>query len=146
MEKRLRRAGWLVPAVLLVAAASGCGSRGSDSAGVSDSRVMIDLYNTYLQEHNNRPPPNEQEFRAFITERQDRLAKAGMTIDQMFVSPRSSGPLGWVYGSRLPTDQRGVAYFAYETTPVDGKRLVLAPRGTAEMDETQFRTVFPNAP
>jgi len=38
-------------------------------------------------------------------------------------------------------------FIAYEKTPVDGKRLVIATRGMfEEMDEARFRTVFPNTP
>jgi hypothetical protein len=146
MENRMFSINWLALMMLGIAAASGCGGgSGSGSEGVSDTRVMIDIYSAYLQEHNNRPPPSEQAFRTFVQQRQDRLEKAGMTIDQMFVSPRGSGELKWVYGDRLPADARGVTYLAYENAPADGKRLVFAPRGTTEMEETQFKTVFPNA-
>ena len=50
----------------------------------------------------------------------------------------------WVYGGAIPTGPLG-NYFAYEQTPVNGKRLVIANLGMyEEMDEAKFRATFPN--
>jgi hypothetical protein len=135
-------------AVLL--AMLGCGSgSGSSAAGAIDYpkvRAMANIYSGYLGEHRDQPPANEQTFREYLTTKQDNLDRSGLTIDQMFVSPRGSGPLMWVYGGTIPTGPLGT-YFAYEQTPVDGTRLVIANLGMyEELDEAKFRATFPNSP
>jgi hypothetical protein len=107
---------------------------------------MGGFYAGYLGAHNNQPPKDEVEFRAYLATQQEALDKAGLSIDEMFLSPRG-GPLAWVYGARPPVGPMGMTYVAYETTPVDGKRLVIAGGGmTKEMDDAEFRQVFPNVP
>jgi hypothetical protein len=68
-----------------------------------------------------------------------------MTIDAMFVSPRSGKPLKWVYGRNPPfLKQNGMICVAYETECMGGKRLVFGARGMfAELDDSQFRSLFP---
>jgi hypothetical protein len=128
----------------------GCGASDSTTAAVADygkSRAMVGFYTLYMNEHKNQPPANEQAFRDWLDTKQDRLQQAGLTIDEMFASPRNSQALEWVYGRRPPAGGQGITYVAHEKSPVNGKRLVLATRGMyEEMDESQFSRVFPNAP
>jgi hypothetical protein len=110
-------------------------------------RTMSAFYEGFLSEHRGQPPKNEQTFRDYLNKKQENLQKAGLTIDQMFVSPRNDKPLQWVYGSTPPVyRQNNMICYAYESESTSGKRLVLGGRGmVAELDESQFKTVFPNA-
>jgi hypothetical protein len=151
MENRWQRMDRCLLAVLAFALA-GCGGGDSGSAATdaivvdySSTRVLASLYSQYLSEHKNQAPPNEQAFREFLGTKQETLERAGLTIDDMFASPRNGQPLEWVYGRKPPAGRVGT-YFAYEKTPVDGKRLVIATRGMyEEMDEAQFNTLFRKA-
>jgi hypothetical protein len=133
---------------LLLAILNGCGGSqpaGGQSSDTAKLRAMQSLYQQFMSQHNEQPPRDEQEFRDFINTKQDQLQKAGLTVDQVFVSPRG-GPMNWNYGTNPAGGQRGSTYFAYESEPTDGKRLVIAARGVSEMDETQFREAIPGAP
>lgn len=150
MEKWLERFVRLVTVFGMLALA-GCGGGGSGEAPVADygrTRAMGGFYEAYLSAQRGQPPANEQVFRDFLNTKQENLQKAGLTIDAMFVSPRNGKPLTWVYGKVLPKDPKsGITYFAYESEPEDGKRLVIGGRGVyEEMDEARFRSVFPNTP
>jgi hypothetical protein len=106
---------------------------------------MANSYSRYVGEHHNRPPADEQDFRAYLATKQSELERSKLTIDQMFTSPRGNGALVWAYGETIPTGTLG-SYFAYEQTPVNGKRLVIANLGMyEEMDEARFHATFPNA-
>lgn len=137
---------------ILVLALAGCGGGGDGSAGMHESDTttmcaMSGLYGQYLGQHKNQPPPNEKAFRDYLNTKQDDLQRVGLTIDQMFVSPRNGEPFEWVYGRKPPAGPAGMTYVGYEKTSVDGKRLVIATRGMyEEMDDAKFRTVFPKAP
>ena len=101
----------------------------------------------YLADHKNQAPPNEQAFREYLGTKEDNLRKSGISIDAMFTSPRDGEPLVWVYGRKPPAGPAGMTYLGYEKTPVDGKRLVIATRGMYDqIDETQFRKLFPKTP
>lgn len=147
---RLQRLGWVLLAALLPALV-GCGQNSGGSAGVTRAdmrvvRAMGGYYAAYQYEHLGQSPPNEQAFRDYLSSIQDRLNNAGITVEQMFRSPRSDQPIVWVFGRNPPSDSRGVTYLAYEAEPIDGKRLAVIPRGGYELiDEAQFRSLFPDA-
>jgi hypothetical protein len=127
----------------------GSGGNEATALGTMDFkrlRAMADIYSGYLNGHRSQAPPNDEAFRAYLATKQADLDRAGLTIDEMFVSPRGVGTIQWIYGIVPPTNKYGMTFLAYETTPVDGKRLAIALRGQfQEMDETQFRATFPNA-
>jgi hypothetical protein len=146
-EHWVRRVDWLVLLAVLCAV-PGCGGSGSSAKGVIEYRrvrAMTDLYTGYLGEHRGQPPANEQAFRQYLATKQDDLERSELTIDQMFMSPRETGPLVWVYGMLPPSGPMGT-YYGYEQTPVDGKRLVIANLGMYELvDDARFHATFPNA-
>ena len=108
---------------------------------------MAAFYGAYLQEHGGQPPPDEQAFRDFLAAKQPELETAGLSVDDMFISPRSPSSIQWIYGGALPVGPSGMEYFAYEQQPIDNARLVIASRGIFDlMDESRFHEVFPNAP
>lgn len=130
--------------------AIGCGSGGASSTGVSKGdyeslRTTSALYEMYMKEHGGKTPPDEQAFRTFVSGKQDILDKVGKTAEAVLSSPRSGEPFVFVVGKKLPVNrQTGMTYVAYEKTPVEGSRLVLAMRGIYElMDEAKFNQVFP---
>jgi hypothetical protein len=138
-------------AITLLAAAlsaAGCGSKARESAVADYSRVraMGDFYSGFFAENRGQPPKDEQAFRDYLNTKQEQLKKAGLTVDDMFKSPRAEGPLVWVYGKRAPVGSSGISYVGYEKIPIANKRLVIGTRGVYEqLDEAQFRKVFPNA-
>jgi hypothetical protein len=146
------RLSWLALAAVF-SALPGCGSAdgGAGSAPVADHsrvRTMTDFYQSYLSANRNQAPKDEAAFRAYLVTKQEQFQKAGLTVDQMFTSPRNGKPLKWVYGKSPPLwRQTGMTCFGYEAEPTNGKRLVIGGRGMFdELDESQFRTVFPNSP
>jgi hypothetical protein len=145
---------WSALATLLVvvagcSSADGGGSGGSNVpvADYSKVRSITAFYEAYLGEHRGQPPQDEQAFRAYLATKQDRLQKVGLTVEQMFVSPRNGKPLAWVYGMSPPLwRQTGITCYGYEAEPSNGKRLVIGSRGMYdEMDQSQFKSVFPKA-
>jgi hypothetical protein len=130
--------------------AIGCGgassSTGMDADDYATLRSASGMFSQYMGANNGKTPPDEQAFRAFLETKKDVLDKTGKTVDQLLTSPRSGEPLVYVYGKKPVSGPAGMVYFAYEKTPVDGKRLVVASRGMYEqMDEAQFRKFFPDA-
>jgi hypothetical protein len=100
---------------------------------------LADLYAAYLGAHSDQPPPDEQAFRQFLQTKQSNLERAGLTVDEVFVSPRNGEPLDWVYRGPLPTIANGMTVFAYEKSSADGKRLVIARRGMYQViDQAEF--------
>jgi hypothetical protein len=139
----------IVAVVVLGLGLAGCGGGGSAAkttvADYSKIRAMGVVYSAYLEEHAGQPPQGEQEFRDYLSGKQELLDRTSLSVDEMFTSPRGK-PLTWVYGQPPPRGSAGMTYFGYETEPVDGKRLVIAGRGMyEEMDDAQFRKVFPEA-
>jgi hypothetical protein len=138
----------LIAIGMLVIAVLGCGQGASKPKGMGTVAVSSYLYDDCYRANGGQAPSDEQAFRQFLTTRQTRLNESGMTADDVFKSPRTGGPIQWVYGATPPTSREtGIVFVGYETEPVDGKRLVIAMRGISqEMDDAKFRTLFPNAP
>jgi len=136
---------WWTIALLVLA---GCGQKAAPGAAPVGTplKEYASFYEQYLKANKNQPPANEQAFRAFLETKQDQLATAGLTIDQMFQSPRNGSPMTWVYGMKPPSGGYGETYVAYEQAPVDGTTMVISLRGTqVHMDDAWFRQVFPRA-
>jgi len=137
-------------AVLLLSSALGCGS-GDNAAGVTTNdytvfRSLAGLYVNYQSQHNGKTPDNEQEFRDFLQTKQAVLSDMELSVDQLLTSPRNGKPLQVVCGRQPPAGPNGMRVIAYESEPVEGKRLVIAPRGMYEViDETEFQKFFPEA-
>jgi hypothetical protein len=65
----------------------------------------------------------------------------------VFTSPRTGGAFTWVYDGKKPVGPGGMTVFGYEAAPTDGKRLIVGSRGMREeIDEAEFKKLFPNAP
>ncbi|MCI0351954.1 MAG: hypothetical protein L0Z53_21240 [Acidobacteriales bacterium] len=145
-----RLSGLALAAGLLALAGCGAGNSSAQppAADYGKVRSMTGFYDAYLAAHRGQPPPSEQAIREYLNSKQDNLQKAGLTVDEVFVSPRNAKSLQWVYGRKPPLlRQQGMTGYAYEAEAVDGKRLVIGGRGMfVEIDETQFRALFPKTP
>lgn len=133
--------------VALVLPGCGGGDSGSESTGLDleSVRARSNVYNLFLAKNRFQPPKDEAAFRQFLSSQQGSLEKSGLTIDEMFVSPRNGETLQWVYGKRLPT-AGGISVFAYETKAVDGQRLLLGDRGAyITVNDAEFKKAFPDA-
>jgi hypothetical protein len=107
---------------------------------------MSSLYGGYAIADKGQPPKDEAAFRAYLETKVDELQKAGLTVDDMFVSPRGQ-PIQWVYGTKPVSGRAGMKYIGYEQAPVANKRLVIAANGMYDlMEEAEFRRSFPGAP
>jgi hypothetical protein len=142
---------WLVWTLLIGLALTIAGCSGSSAGSKSAQldahavRARSDMYSLYLATHKYQPPKDEAEFRQFLSSEQSRLEEAGLTVDQMFTSPRSGAPMTWVFAKRPPT-VGGISVYAYESNAVDGQRLILGDRGMSVIiDDAQFKTQFPDA-
>lgn len=137
-----------LPALMLIVLV-GCG--GKTSSGLSQRsyqgiRALSAAYEGYLAQNQGMPPQDEQAFRQYLESRQSDWDAVGISIDDMLCSPRTGEPFMLVCGKKPPTGKTGTTYIAYETSPVDGKRLVIAIRGMfEEMDEARFKLIFPGA-
>jgi hypothetical protein len=137
----------IIPILILLA---GCGSNGgavrTPAGDYSAIRKIEWYYDEYVGTHSSQPPKDEQVFREYLNSKQDGLTRDGLTVDQIFVSPRNGEPLVWLYGKTLVTGPMGMNYIAYEKSSTDGKRLALAAGGRYEvLDEAKFHSLFPDA-
>ena len=139
---------WLLSG-LVVMTPVGCGGGAVSTPTTSMSaklQAMASLYSSCVTANKGRPPQDESAFREYLNTKQDVLQPAGLTVDEVFVSPRSSQPLQWVYGKMSRGNHFGMKIVAYEIESDDAKRLVIASNGVYDyVDESQFRQVFPSA-
>jgi hypothetical protein len=140
---------WLAIAAVTVAGCNHATGNGGDDVVSDYSRVrsMSAFYQAYLTTNRGQPPRDEQAFRTFLTAKEGELQKVGLTIEQMFTSPRDDRPFKWVYGMKPPPwRQKNITCYGYEVEPTNGKRLVVGSRGMYdEIDESQFRSLFPKS-
>jgi hypothetical protein len=92
---------------------TGCGGGKPEEGVIEYRRVrsMTDFYAAYVAAQRGQAPPSEQAFRQYLATKQDQLNAVGLTVDEMFVSPRRTGPLIWIYGTPPPSGPMGT-YFA----------------------------------
>jgi hypothetical protein len=131
--------------VLLIAAASGCGAKSSDSdpQNAAEFKALLTLY--YAMARTGQPPKNEEEFKSQIRGNlAPMLEKLAVTdADGLFTSKRDGKPLVILYGSR-PSSGAGQDVVAYEQDGVDGKRLVGFSLGMVEeADQARFDELVP---
>lgn len=143
-----RRSSIALAAAVLAVTLAGCGRGGSSShGGLSTATVSArtNLYNAYMAAHKGQPPKSEADFRQYLETQKARLEQAGLTVDQVFISPRSGEQLVWVYGRQPPRAAAGLTILGYEKNSLEGQRLVVGARGMHLMiDETQFKRLFPD--
>jgi len=126
----------IVAGALWLGVAIGCQQRSSttDDAGHSRMKVVGILYGMYMSEHGGKAPPNASEFRAFIEREPANWNKLAPTVDELLSSPRDRSPLKLLYGDAVKAAASGsLPWIAYESTPIDGQRMIVDCRGTVEL-------------
>lgn len=133
-------------AMFALSIVAGCGKGAADTPSGGTYRARANMYSAFMTAHKRQPPKSEAEFRQFLTTQQPKLEQAGLTVDQIFISPRNKEPLEWVYGRRPPMAAGGLTILGYEKSAVDGQRLIVGARGIhLTMDDAQFKRLFPSA-
>ncbi len=127
----------------------GCRSPdGMNNASPDDSRIkeLTTTYAMYMNLKGGRPPANEADFKAFISESGDApLKSAGVgTVEELFVSPRDNELYVIAYGSEAAKRISQGGAVIYERNGKDGRRLVGNRGGFVdELDEAEFRRLVP---
>jgi hypothetical protein len=126
---------------MLAVTLTGCGGGDASSNAHSHIRVLTRFY-TRVSMELKRPPKDEAEFKDKIKATNADLSAFGAdSVDELFVSERDGQPLKVVYGS----PPKGSDVVVWETTGVDGKRMVGHQIGSVEeVDEAKFRELVPN--
>jgi hypothetical protein len=128
----------IAAALLLVI--TGCGSQAVAPTATEGRRIgAIVTTHNMMERATGRLPPNEQEFKKFITEKgsqmMDRAAVTG--VDELFVSDRDGQPLVVTYGKYPP--EMAAKIVVYEKSGADGKRFVGYNSGAVELvDDARF--------
>jgi hypothetical protein len=133
-------------ALLLVMA--GCGAQTVAPTATAGRRVsaIVTMHNS-MERATGRLPPNEQEFKKFITEKGSQMMeRAGVTsVDELFVSDRDGQPLVVTYG-KYPAGMTS-KIVVYEKNGAEGKRFVGYNVGAVELvDDARFSELVPNPP
>ncbi len=111
----------------------GCGGGNSANSDPSKSNLAAFsiLYARFRIANRGKNPQNEQELRSFIESKGSTvLEAAGLSVDDVFVSDRDNERIVVVYGDK-PLMCDGQEVIAYESTSVDGERLIASPTGSA---------------
>jgi len=138
-----------VAAVALLVSGGCRKSRGQTAPArtAESSLVQISvLFGRYSSRHRGRGPGSEAEFRRFIAEhgRRSLTAAAVSSIDELLTSPRDKQPFQVRYGLKAgPPGTPGGRIVAYETTGVNGSRLVVDPLGKVrEVDQQELEELL----
>lgn len=127
---------------LSVVGCSGPKASHADRETISNLHPLVVMYQLFSRQNRGLPPPNEQQFRAFITSQgAATVGKETEAVDKMFVSSRDGKPFVVVYGKRpIPTDQ----VIIYEQEGINGKRMVASGGGMIrELDAAEFEQRVP---
>jgi hypothetical protein len=125
---------------LFVAAAIGCGERGSgQKLPESNLRLVAVLYNQYVSAHGGEAPVDAADFRAFVESLGPGvLQRAGLSgLDDLLESRRDGQPFALKYRNGDWALDRAIAY---ERKGVEGTRFVATNLGSvSEITEEQFQ-------
>lgn len=119
--------------VVLTCLLLGCGGGNAAKSDPSKSNLAAfsTLYARFRIANRGQNPKNENELRSFIESKGSTvLEAAGLSVDDVFVSNRDNEPIVVVYGDK-PLICDGQEVIAYESTSLDGERLVASPTGSA---------------
>jgi hypothetical protein len=140
----------LVLAMLVALLVSGCGGTRTASQKTEQSTLkpLAVFYGRYISSHMGQPPPNEEEFKKFVSSlpAEDLKGFNLTSADQVFVSDRDKQPYKVIYGVPSgPPGPAGAPVIAYEQQGVGGKRFVASNLGAVEeVDEAKFKEYVPN--
>jgi len=136
----LRRSLFLLFA-LAATVSPGCSNRGGADSQDSNLRVLVALYNRFMQNSGGQPPKNKEQFVNFIRDKGQRILELGKIkdVNSIFVSQRDHQPYLLLYGKQA-LRQRTAGLVACEQVGAAGKRLVGYSQGSVEeLDESRFK-------
>jgi hypothetical protein len=126
---------------LMILVVGGCSDGQPDTSSFNDSNLkrVRNFYELYMDEHRQVGPKNEADFKDYIANgrKAQRLIKK-LNLDQaavenLFTGERDGEPLKVRYGLKGPLNHA----FVFESTGVDGKRLV-ARSPVEEMEAEEY--------
>lgn len=142
--QRLQRATTLVSLLIV----SGCGDQELEPSATEGRRVgAIVATHNMMERATGRLPPNEQEFKEFITANGSQmLERSGVTaVEELFVSDRDGQPLVVTYG-KYPAGMNA-KIVVYEKNGAGGKRFVGYNSGAVELvDDARFNGLVTASP
>lgn len=134
-----------IPFLLLVAV--GCGSQSAPIAkeGQDQLKVLGMLYGMFMSEHRGAAPVDQAEFVSFLGLEPANWEKIAGSPEELLNSPRTGEPLVVLYGEQARSREEGeFPWIAYESQPVDGRRLIVNARGNVQaVDEDELSQLVP---
>lgn len=132
---------------LLALGASGCGSPATPVQEAAQSRMKVlgILYGMFASDRGGYPASEEQ-FISFLKQAPTNWDKLVAAPKELLQSPRNGEPLTVFYGSSVkPPAEGGFPWIAYETSAIDGKRLIVNARGSVVLvSDQEFSQLVPN--
>src|SRR5690606_24362290 len=105
------------------------------------------LYGKCMSQRQGAPPRDEAAFIAFLDQASESWNKLAPSAKDFLSSPRNGEPLTVLYGSKVkdPADG-GLPWIAFESTPIEGERLIVNAQGLVELvDEQEFEQLVPRS-
>jgi hypothetical protein len=129
--------------------AVGCGEASSTvpDASFTHMKVLGKLYGKCMSQQRGVYPRDEATFIAFLERAPENWNKLAPSAKGFLSSPRNGEPLTVLYGAKVKEPaEGGFPWIAFETTPVDGKRLIVNAQGTVELvDDQEFSQLVPQS-
>jgi len=132
----------------------GCGGSGAPDLSGANRQTAIALklagtmYGDYITTNRGAAPKDSGAMRKYIESRLSDLSVNGVKkADDILISPRDGQPFVFVTGQTLaPPDQPDTPWAVYESTGVDGKRMIANTRGVVvELSPEEFAAQAPGA-
>lgn len=136
----LHRFASAVIAILVLSVCAGCGSKPSEApdAALTHMKVLGKIYGKMVSQQRGSYPQDETAFVAYLEQMPENWNKLAPSAKQFLSSPRSGEPLKILYGTEVKEpSEGGFPWIAFETTPVDGMRLIVNAQGTVELVDDQ---------
>ena len=109
-------------------------------------KVLGKLYGRMTSQQRGAYPRNEAAFIAYLEREPANWNKLAPSAKQFLSSPRSGEPLRILYGAEVKDPvEGGFPWIAYESSPLDGQRLIVNAQGLVEfVDNQKFGQLVPN--
>jgi hypothetical protein len=129
--------------------AVGCGKAPSavPDASLTHMKVLGKLYGKCMSYQRGAYPRDETAFIAFLEQGPENWNKLAPSAKGFLSSPRNGEPLTVLYGAKVKEPvEGGFPWIAYETSSIDGARLIVNAQGTVELvDDQEFSQRVPQS-